>query len=120
MARPLFWLAVAQAAYYVLTGVWPLVSIRTFIRVTGPKRDLWLVRTVGVLVLVIGCVIGVAAWRGEVSPEVILLAVGSAVGLTAIDVIYVARGTIDKIYLLDAAAEVALVALWACAYSARH
>ena len=43
-------LALAQGAYYLLTGVWPLVSIGTFQRLTGPKADRWLVKTVGVLV----------------------------------------------------------------------
>jgi hypothetical protein len=43
-------LAARQGVYYLLTGVWPLPSIGSFQRVTGPKTDLWLVRTVGVLV----------------------------------------------------------------------
>ena len=33
--------------------------------------------------------------------------------LTVIDVVYVVRGTISAIYLVDAAAEVVLIALWA-------
>ena len=37
----------AQAVYYILTGVWPLVHIRSFMAVTGPKTDLWLARTTG-------------------------------------------------------------------------
>jgi hypothetical protein len=43
---------------------------------------------------------------------VVLLAVGSALGLTAIDVVYVARDVIPPIYLADAAVEVVLVAGW--------
>jgi hypothetical protein len=35
-----------------MTGLWPLVSIGTFQQVTGPKTDLWLVKTVGVLIAV--------------------------------------------------------------------
>src|SRR2546421_8711593 len=109
MTRFLFWLAVAQAVYYALTGLWPLVSIRSFMAVTGPKTDLWLVRTVGVLVLVIGAALFLAGWRHHVSAEVILLATASAAGLAAIDVIYVARKVIARIYLVDAAAEAVLV-----------
>jgi hypothetical protein len=37
---------------------------------------------------------------------------GVAIALTAIDVIYVARGVIWPIYLLDAAIEVALIVGW--------
>jgi hypothetical protein len=38
----------AQGIFYLLTGIWPLVSTNTFQKVTGPKQDLWLVRTAGV------------------------------------------------------------------------
>jgi hypothetical protein len=41
--------------------------------------------------------------------------VASALGLTAIDVIYVIRGVIPPIYLADAAAESILIAFWVTA-----
>src|SRR5919204_5012298 len=106
-------LAIGQGLYYLATGVWALVSIRSFEAVTGPKTDRWLVKTVGVLVSVIGVVLALAGWRRRVDPEPALLAAGSAAGLAAIDTVYAAKGRISKIYLLDAAAEVALVAAWA-------
>ena len=40
----------AEGVYFFLTGVWPVVHLPSFIAVTGPKRDLWLVRTVGLLI----------------------------------------------------------------------
>ncbi|HEX8600013.1 MAG TPA: hypothetical protein VF952_16045 [Chloroflexia bacterium] len=105
-------LSYGQAVYYALTGLWAIVDIRSFQKVTGPKVDIWLVKTVGVLIIVIGAVLGLAGKRGEPVPEVPLLAVGSAAGLTAIDIIYVARKRIRPVYLLDALAEVGLIALW--------
>jgi len=48
----------AQAIYYIITSLWALAGIRSFQKVTGPKVDIWLVKTVGVLVGVIGAVIG--------------------------------------------------------------
>ena len=105
--------SITQGLYFALTGLWPLLHIRSFMAVTGPKTDLWLVRTVGVLVLAIGAVLLVAGWRRHVSSEIVLLATASAAGLAAIDVIYVARRVIDKIYLFDAAAEAILIAGWA-------
>jgi hypothetical protein len=45
--------ALVQGLYFLMTGLWPLVSIGTFQHVTGPKIDLWLVNTVGVLVEVV-------------------------------------------------------------------
>ena len=102
----------AQALYYVLTGVWSLVSIRTFQMVTGPKTDTWLVKTVGTLVIVIGAVLGMAGSRREWSPEVPALAVGRAAGLAGIDVVYVTLRRISPVYLIDAAAEVFLILAW--------
>src|SRR2546423_1909148 len=98
-------LAIVHAVYYLLTGMWPLVHIRSFLDVTGPKTDLWLVRTVGLLVTAIGLAIGVAAWRGSFGAETIVLAIAAAVGLSIVDAVYVARRIISPIYLIDAAAE---------------
>jgi hypothetical protein len=109
------WLAMIQAAYFALTGLWPIVHIHSFMKVTGPKTDLWLVWTVGVLVTVIGVAIGIAGWRGVIGPDALCLAIGSAAGLAAIDVIYVARRVIAKVYLVDALAEAILVGAWAFA-----
>src|SRR3954468_1474564 len=77
-----------QGLYYLATGVWPLVSMDTFLMVTGPKTDLWLVDTVGVLVGVIGLVLLLAAARRHATAEVVLLALGSALALTGVDVIF--------------------------------
>jgi hypothetical protein len=112
--------ACGQAIYYALTGVWSLVSIKTFQKVTGPKVDTWLVKTVGTLVLVIGGVLGMAAKKGRVTPEIALLATGSAAGLAAIDVVYATKRRISPIYLLDALAEVGLIALWAMGWKLRQ
>lgn len=108
-------IAAVQGFFYVATGVWPLVHIDSFMAVTGPKTDLWLVYTVGVLVAVVGAVLLCGARSGRVTPEVTLLAVGAALGLTGIDVVFVVRNVIPPIYLADAAAELVLVAAWTLA-----
>lgn len=82
---------IAQAVYYAATGIWSPVSLGSFERVTGPKGDGWLVKTVGVLVTVIGAVLGLAARREYPPREVAALAVGSASGLAAIDMTSVTR-----------------------------
>jgi len=114
----LLWL---QGIYYFVTGVWPLVSIRTFQMVTGPKTDNqptgleadhWLVMTAGVLITAMGASLLSAAWRRSGSVEIVVLAIAAAVGLTAIDVIYVYRQVIEPIYLVDAAGEVVLILGW--------
>lgn len=105
-------LAILHGCFYVATGVWPLVSIESFQRVTGAKTDLWLVRTVGVLVSIIGLTLLLAGVREARSTEVFVLAVGSALSLAAIDTFYVFRKVIPPVYLLDAVAELILVAAW--------
>lgn len=105
--------------YYAASGLWPIVHMRSFLGVTGPKSDLWLVRTVGLLIVVIGGAIALAAWRREIGPATVALAAGTAATLTLVDVLYVARRVIPRIYLLDAIAEVALIVAWTCAALAR-
>jgi hypothetical protein len=114
-------IASIQGIYFSLTGVWPLVSIETFQLVTGRKTDHlvtgreadhWLVNTVGVLVLAIGITLLFSAWRGRFSAEVATLGIAAAIGLIGIDVIYVARGTISAVYLIDALLEVVIVITW--------
>lgn len=104
--------ALLQGLFYLVTGVWPLLHIQSFLKVTGPKTDVWLVKTLGVLISVIGAVLGKAGVQRAVNSEMTLLGVGSAAGLTAIDVIYVARRRISPVYLLDAVVELALILGW--------
>jgi hypothetical protein len=89
-----------------------VLEIRTFQLVTGPKKDLWLVKTAGLLIGVIGVVLLLAGLRRRKEPEFPLLAVGSALSLAGIDVVYVRRRRIPPIYLLDAAVELAFAAGW--------
>ena len=104
--------AYVQAAYYGPSGVWPIISLRSFEWITGPKVDGWLVKTVGALVSVVGGVLGLAAHRRRLTPQMELLALGTALSLAAVDVVTVSRRRIRRVYLLDAAANLALVAAW--------
>ncbi len=101
-------LALGHSAFYVATGIWPVLSVRSFEAVTGPKQEDWLVKTFGVLLAVIGALIGRAGLRRAVSRETALLGLGAAATLAGADVIYVARGRLRRVYLLGAAAEVGL------------
>jgi hypothetical protein len=69
-----------QGAYYVGSGLWPVLHIRSFEALTGPKTDRWLVRSYGVLTAAIGVVllasgraagpVSVAAAVGVAAPEI--------------------------------------------------
>ena len=105
-------MAVLQGIYWAVTGIWPLLHMPSFLWVTGPKNDLWLVRTVAVLILVIGVVLLMAGFRKRGTEEVKLLGILGAAGLTIIDVYYSLNDVISNIYLLDAAGEIILILLW--------
>ena len=59
-----------QSAYDVATGLVPFVSRRALEAVTGPKREWWLVQTVGALVTVVGGTLASARSSRRVTPEV--------------------------------------------------
>jgi hypothetical protein len=104
----------AQGAYYVVSGLWAVVHRPGFETLTGAKTDYWLVRTVGLLATAIGATLLVGARQELPSSETRLLALAAGASFTAVDVVYVARGRISRIYLADAAAHGVLVA---CALS---
>lgn len=105
-------LAIFQGVFYMLTGIWPILHMDSFIAVTGPKVDLWLVRTVGMLIFFIGTGIFTAGIRKQVNISNIIIAAGAAFGLMVVDVTYVWLDVISPIYLLDAVVELILVILW--------
>ena len=63
--------------------------------------------------LIAGAALILASRRRQVAPEIVVVAAGSAAALAAIDTVYVAKRRISPVYLLDAVAEIALVAGWA-------
>jgi hypothetical protein len=104
--------ASVQGLYFLVTGLWPIFHIQSFLLVTGPKTDLWLVKTVGVLITVIGAVLLAASRHRRITHEIILLGTASALGLAIIDLTYALSGRIAAVYLADAAVELCLAALW--------
>jgi hypothetical protein len=86
--------------------------MNTFLKVTGPKTDLWLVKTVGLILAVIGAVLIIAQVNAEVNTSIIVLAIGSALSLTIVEFIYVAKRVISPIYLADAIIELLLLGWW--------
>ncbi|HZU13964.1 MAG TPA: hypothetical protein VFB58_14075 [Chloroflexota bacterium] len=101
--------ATIQGIYFLVTGLWPLISSRTFQMITGPKVDLWVVKATGLLIAVIGTVL---LRSRPPSREIALLGALSAASLGAIDTWYAVKGRISRIYLADAAAEALFIAGW--------
>ncbi len=82
---------------------------------TRPKRDRWLVRTVGPLLAGFGLLLLDEARSTSVSPAAAKAVAGSAVILAGVDVRYGGPGRISRVYLLDAVVEVVLALAWAAA-----
>ncbi len=102
----------AQGALNILGGLWPLLSLRSFEKIFGPKTDEWLLYVVSGLLISAGS----AQVRAAHSPETLRIArtlgVGTAFTLLAIDLRYVPTGRLRPTYLLDAAAEAAWLLAW--------
>lgn len=113
-------LLLAQGVYYAVTGLWPVVHLGSFMAVTGPKQDRWLVKTVGLVVAVIGGALIAASRQPALEPQTIVLSIGAAVALTGVDLVYSIKRVISFAYLGDAAAEIALIWLWAFAAAGVH
>jgi len=102
-----------QGIVYVVSGLWPVVHLGSFERVTGPKTDGWLVKTVGLLLAVIGGVLWRASVRSATTSDLALVGAGSAAALAGIDLAYASSGRISRIYLLDAVMQGGFIAGWA-------
>jgi hypothetical protein len=111
--------AFGQGIYYGLTALWPFFHMGSFLLVTGQKTDLWLVRTVGALILVISLPLVLTPFCEKPAKGTILLGVAAAAALTAVDVYYVLRSVISPIYLVDGAIEIGFLAAWLWAYHVR-
>ena len=112
-AAPSAWVAashvgftpIAQGAYFVVTGIWPILHRRSFEAITGPKVDRWLVKTFGALVGSIGGTLLVGAVESPRSRMLRALGLGSAAVIGLAEIIYVGKGRIARIYLVDAMIE---------------
>lgn len=108
-------LAKAHGAFNLAAGLWPLAHYRSFVRVTGPKADKWLVQTVAGLSLAIGYAMVRAGSSAEGKAAARRLGVGSALAFGAVDAVYGSKGRIRRVYLVDLGVELAWLAAWASA-----
>ena len=103
----------AHGLFNVVTGLWPVVHMRSFEAVSGPKVDRWLVQTVGGLMAANGLV--QLSARPDEQRLSLGLGVGTAGVLAAVDLRYGSTGRISRIYLLDAVVQLGWIAAWAAA-----
>ena len=103
---------ISHAAYIFITGVWPILDIKSFMAVTGPKTDIWLVKTVGALLIPVS--LSMLSYLHFKSPKLpaIILGAGTAISFVSIDLYYALSDVISDIYLGDAAIEFIFLSGW--------
>jgi len=104
-------LARAQGWFNVANGLWPLVSMRSFEKVLGPKAEHWLVKTVAGLMITNG-VVQVCSCSVAEPHTARQIGLGTAATLGIIDVRYGFPGRIRRTYLLDACLQCGWIIAW--------
>jgi hypothetical protein len=101
-----------QGIYILITALWPIVHIKSFMEVTGYKTDIWLVKTVGALLVpVAGCLLSNLFFRTDPRPAIILAGL-TAMAFMFIDFYYALNDVISDIYLADGIVESIFLILW--------
>lgn len=93
--------SIFQGLYYIIFGIWSVLHIASFEKLTGPKTDHWLVKTIGLLLVSVGVTL--------IMNPIFVLGVSFALSFFIIDIIYVWNKTISKIYLVDALIQFVLI-----------
>ena len=112
LSRTLAW---TQGGYYLATGLWPILHLRSFEKLTGPKPEGWLTKTLGGVIAAVGATFVLAAQRKHVSLEMRVLGFTSALAFAVSDTLYPMKGRIAKTYLADALPQLMLAAGWLAA-----
>lgn len=100
-----------QAAYYAASGAAPIAAYRLFERLTGPKREPWLVKTMGLATVAVASVLARAPRDRD--PQTRRLGLAAALAYGIADVWYAGvRRRISRVYLLDSLVQAAFVAGW--------
>jgi hypothetical protein len=105
-------LLLVQGVYTLITAVWPLLHIESFMMVTGPKTDIWLVKTVAVVLIPIALLFLLNRYINGPLLHVLVVAISSSIGLASIDFYYTANDTISWIYAVDGIMQVVFIFCW--------
>lgn len=111
--------AAAQGALFIVSGLWPVVHLKSFEAATGPKREGWLVKALGLVLASVGAGLALAATRRRVSDEAALVGALSSTALAAIDLRYAGTHRISRVYFVDALLHACSVVGWLAAARAR-
>lgn len=107
-------LALTQGAFFVASGAWPFLSMPTFEMTTGRKKEPWLVKTVGLLLVATG--VTLIRRRRDQPATLAAFARAPLLALAGIDLWYAGvRRVISPVYLVDLAMQTGWLAAWSVA-----
>ena len=101
-----------QCIYTFITAVWSLVDIESFMLVTGYKTDIWLVKTVGAILVSISLCMATHLFIRTDHLPVVILAIFSSIGFICIDFYYALNDIISNVYLADGFAQILFLLGW--------
>lgn len=101
-----------QGLYFIITGIWPLVHIESFLYITGYKTDIWLVKTVGILILPYSVLCFYTIGNTKRNTAIATVNIICCLGLAWVDLYYYLKGIISWVYLIDFALEMIFSAYW--------
>ncbi len=105
--------AMAQGAYWLAVGLWPVLDLKTFLLATRPKPEGWLTKGVGMCLTTIGLALGAAGARGKVARELRVLGASTALSFAAMDFWYAGvRRRISRVYLANGVVQLGFLAAW--------
>lgn len=103
-----------QGLYYVVTGLWPFLHLRSFLWVVGPKLDRFQLGVTAALIVAIGASLLAAAVRSRPSGSAAVLSIGAAVAFIAVDLRF--RAILRAPYWVDFVVEAGFALACALVY----
>jgi len=103
---------VAQGVYILVTALWGLLHIESFMAITGPKTDIWLVKTVSAVLVPIGATLLLYRFFSTDVRPAIALGGLSSLSLIPIDFYYALNNVISDIYMADGIIQLIILLLW--------
>jgi hypothetical protein len=101
-----------QALYYFVTAVWPFIHLESFLAVTGDKTDIWLVKTVSVLLLPYCLLLAYLTFNPKRNLIIVLSIMFCCFVLIGIDFYYHFTGVIKWTYLIDGVLQILFLLYW--------
>jgi hypothetical protein len=105
-------LILAQGSYLLSIGLWVLLDSRSFIALTGFQEELWMLKTVSVLWIVISLTLFFPLFTNSNTLHASFTGALTSLALLLVDLYYYYTGPGNDAYLADAVVEASLLSLW--------